>query len=268
MSADEPAVSADEVKARQKQRALDACAQQHRAPRQPVIRCCRAMKCSIPDTSGLPRSRADTVLSKLLFLARPVLPRGASRLLVLLSARAGAASPCPAHPCHDTKQVSQLLCTSCVRGAGFCAHASGREAVRPLRPGAEAAKGRPRQLRLADPATGAAPRPHPRRSAGCRSEASTPRRRAVARIRATAYFQCVFCTPVAQIPCNQVLPACVVRACRPCAFPVSGISGARVSGMAAKERLAEVVAQHAPALYMHPRDLFMPSTVEWFSAPS
>ena len=36
--------------------------------------------------------------------------------------------------------------------------------------------------------------------------------------------------------------------------------------MAAKERLAEVVAQHAPVLYMHPRDLFMPCTVEWFSA--
>ena len=36
--------------------------------------------------------------------------------------------------------------------------------------------------------------------------------------------------------------------------------------MAAKERLAEVVARHAPVLYMHPRDHFMPSTVEWFSA--
>ena len=29
-----------------------------------------------------------------------------------------------------------------------------------------------------------------------------------------------------------------------------------------------MVAQHAPVLHMHPRDLFMPSTVEWFSAPS
>lgn len=35
--------------------------------------------------------------------------------------------------------------------------------------------------------------------------------------------------------------------------------------MAAKQRLAELVAQHAPVLYMHPHDHFMPCTVEWFS---
>ena len=29
-------------------------------------------------------------------------------------------------------------------------------------------------------------------------------------------------------------------------------------------RLKELVAQHAPVLYMHPRDAFMPCSVEWF----
>ena len=50
-------------------------------------------------------------------------------------------------------------------------------------------------------------------------------------------------------------------------FPVPEPPVPSVSGMAAKERLAEVVARHAPVLHMHPRDMFMPSTVEWFSAP-
>lgn len=30
------------------------------------------------------------------------------------------------------------------------------------------------------------------------------------------------------------------------------------------QRLKELVAQNAPALYMHPRDSFMPCSVEWF----
>jgi len=87
-----------------------------------------------------------------------------------------------------------LLGTSCAHCAGFCAHAGGRETVGPLRPGAQAAQGRPRQLRLADPANGASPQPSPTRSAGSRSEASTPQR------------------PVAYT-CHRVLTACVVYAC-------------------------------------------------------
>lgn len=35
--------------------------------------------------------------------------------------------------------------------------------------------------------------------------------------------------------------------------------------MAAKERLLQLVAANAPVFYMHPRDHFMPSSVDWFS---
>ena len=44
------------------------------------------------------------MLSNLLFLARPVLPRGASRVLVLLSARASAIPSFPATPPHGTQR--------------------------------------------------------------------------------------------------------------------------------------------------------------------
>ncbi len=37
--------------------------------------------------------------------------------------------------------------------------------------------------------------------------------------------------------------------------------------MAAKGRLAELVAANCPVFYLHPGDIYMPTTVEHFSAP-
>ena len=81
------------------------------------------------NTSALPRSRAGAVLSKLLFLARPVLSRGASRVLVLLSARARAILPPPATPCHDTQRGSIALCRCFLLTAAFTAQGSAHTLV-------------------------------------------------------------------------------------------------------------------------------------------